>query len=78
MKVIRKVDKTYIDAFDMKVGQLGIIIKKTTSVGQLVLRVFEGLVSLSDPHLVWDVLKKPTSIAVELLSVGEKVILEQE
>jgi hypothetical protein len=70
------VEPRVIKAADMKPGEVGIIIDASNSGwgGTLVLRVFNGLVSLTNPQSTWDCTHKVRpNFDIRLLSEGETV-----
>jgi len=80
--VTRLSDNKLVTPAEMKVGDIGVILAPGNESigGLLVLRVYEGLVSLRDPKKTWTGEKtlEKISFKVELLAPGDKVTLTQE
>lgn len=77
MKIIEKQNMYFpIRASLMKIGQLARVINPETNyMRHIVLRTFDGIVSLSNPGLTWST---DCSLQVELLPPGYQITLEQE
>jgi hypothetical protein len=66
----------HIHASETKIGDLMILYYGSDHVGEILLRVYEGLVSLSNPRNTW--VGVPYELLVTLLEPGDKVTLTQE
>ena len=69
--VVKEPGEKRVLAKDMREGQCG------RFEGELVLRVYDGLVSLSHPGLTWEV-KTNSHLSVILLPPGTQILLETE
>ena len=64
-------------ASDMKVGDLGQIVDGEINSNEILLRIHEGIVSLTEPEHTWMWPNIPV-FKIQLLRTGTRVILEQE
>ena len=73
---IRLGEEGLVKASDMKVGDLGQLIDEDLGT-EILLRVHEGIVSLTEPNHTWIWPNIPV-FKIKLLRTGTQVILEQE
>lgn len=60
---------------DLVEGQLAKVVEPSSYVGEIVLRVYDGVVSLTDPEHIWSL---PTILEVEPLPKGTVVEITSE
>lgn len=74
-RVLSETEKHLVKVWDMAIGRVGRISGAVPYSGHLVLRTYEGIVSLKDPSKTWPALQvmHPPQFDIELLPDGTVV-----